>query len=533
MSAGLAGTGSLIRLALRRDRVVLPVSIVIFTAIAVGSAQASIAVFPTVQSRITAAESVNHAPALVAMYGRVYDPTSLGAVSMIKMIALYVLFLAVLGIFTVTRHTRAEEETGRLELLGAAVVGRYATLTAALAVSFGVMVTIGLLVGAGLITVGLPVGGSLAFGLMWIGVGCCYAAVAAVATQITDSARASNGLAAGTMALAFVLRAIGDTSGPGWFSWLSPSGWGVQVRPFAGDRWWVLLLPLGFTAVASTAAYQLAARRDLGSGLLQAHPGPKHAARWLRTPFGLAWRLQRGALLGWTIGFAVGGLFAGNIAADIGTMMSGNDQLGELLQSMGGVAGLTDAYFVAMLGILSVLASAYGVQAALRLRSEEASQRAEPLLATPVQRSAWMLGHLTIAFAGTAWLIMIAGITAGLAHGVQTDDLTRAFGRVVEGALVQIPAIWVLVGLVAALFGVLPRWSSSAWVFLVFFLLLGEFGALFKLNQMIMDLSPYAHVPRLPGGQFSLPPLAWLTALTVVLTGIGILAFRHRDLRSA
>src|SRR6266511_5239813 len=123
----------------------------------------------------------------------------------------------------------------------------------------------------------------------------------------------------------------------------------------------------------------------------------------------------------------------------------------------------------------------------------------------------------------------LAGVGAGLAHGSQTGDMGRAFNRVVGAALVQIPAVWVLVAIVAALFGLLPRWSSFAWVLLVAFLLLGEFGSLFELRQEVMDLSPYAHVPNLPGGQMAVIPLIWLTLIAAALTLAGVAGFRRRD----
>jgi ABC-2 type transport system permease protein len=530
MRTKFAGTWALIRLALRRDRVILPVWIVIFAGLAVGSAAASTELFPSERSRVTAAEAVNAAPALVALYGRVYDVTSLGAVSMIKMISLYALFLAVLAIFTVTRHTRSEEETGRLELVGAGVVGRYAALTAALVVSCGAIVVLGLVTALGLIAVGLPAVGSIAFGLEWIAVACVFAVIAAVAAQLTENARTANGIAAAAVGVAFVLRAVGDTSGPTWLTWLSPSGWSTQVRPFAGDRFWVLLIPAGFMIAGVTVAYALAARRDLGAGLIRTRVGRAAAPSWLGTPLALAWRLQRGALFAWTVGFVIGGFVIGNIAASVGDMMEGNDQFRDLLATMGGESGVTDAFFAAVLGLLAVLASAYGVQAALLLRSEEAGLRAEPVLGTGVRRSRWALSHLAIALLGTAWLVVVMGATAGLAHGAQTDDMVGAFSRVVEAALVQIPATWVLVGIVAALFGLVPRLSPVAWVLLVGFLLLGEFGSLFELNQAVMDVSPYAHVPKLPGGEMSWPPLLWLTAVALALLVVGLVGLRRRDI---
>lgn len=527
---GLVGTGSLVRLALRRDRVLLPVWIAVFVVMAAVSASATVGLYPTVASRARAAMSVNNTPSLVALYGPVYDPTSLGAVAMIKMTGFGAALVAVLTMIVVVRHTRGEEESGRLELLGATVVGRQAPLAAALLVAVGTSLVIGALTALGLIGAGLPASGSVAFGLVWAGVGIAFAATAAVAAQLTESARAATSIAVAVLGFCYLLRAIGDTAGtdgPRWLSWLSPVGWGQQIRPYAGDRWEILLLLAGWTVLATATAFGLVARRDLDAGLLPDRPGPAAAAAGLRSPLALAWRLHRGALLGWTACFVVLGLVLGNIASGIGNLLD-SPQAQEMLRQLGGVGSLVDAFLAAELGILGVITSVYGVQAAMRLRTEETALRAEPLLATAVGRLRWALSHVTVALGGSAVLLLGAGLGVGLAHGAQVGDLSRG-GPVLLGALVQLPAAWVLVGIVVALFGLAPRLTAGGWVALVAFLLIGQFGALLELPQWVQDLSPFAHVPALPGAEFSAPPLLWLTAVAAALLAVGLAGFRRRD----
>ena len=53
-------------------------------------------------------------------------------------------------------------------------------------------------------------------------------------------------------------------------------------------------------------------------------------------------------------------------------------------------------------------------------------------------------------------------------------------------------------------------------------MLLGEFGPLFELSQTVMDISPFAHVPRMPGGDFAAAPLLWLTAIAAGLIAVGL-----------
>ena len=316
--SSLVGTGHLVRLALRRDRVMIPLWILAFVVIAAFSAAASIELYPTAASRITAAESINNTPSLVALYGLIYDVTSLGAVSMVKLGGTGSALIAVLAILLVVRHTRAEEEAGRLELVGAGVVGRYAPLAAALIVTIGTHLLLGLLTAAGLAAAGLPPAGSIAFGLAWTGLGAAFAVVAAITAQVFESARGATGAAVAVLGVTYLLRAVGDTATNGgldWLRWLSPIGWAQQVRPYAGDRWWVLLLPAALVILGAGAALLLVSRRDAGSGLLPDRPGRASATRSLNGPTGLAWRLHRGAFFGWLAGFTLLGLVFGNIAS--------------------------------------------------------------------------------------------------------------------------------------------------------------------------------------------------------------------------
>jgi len=526
----LAGTGALIRLALRRDRVMLSVWILIFVVMAAGSASATVGLYDTVESRTAAAANINNTPSLVALYGLIYDESSLGALSMIKLGAFGGALVAVLAIILVIRHTRAEEEAGRLELIGSAVVGRHAPLAAALIVTVAANLVLGLLTALGLAGAGLPVGGSFAFGLAWASIGIAFAGVAAVAAQITASARGAIGLAVAYLGLVYVLRAIGDTAndtGAVWLRWLSPIGWGQQVRPYQGDRWWVLLIPLAYFVAVAAAGHALLSRRDHGAGLLPDRPGPAYAPASLRGPLGLAWRLQRGVLAGWVAGFLILGAVFGNIATNLGDLLD-SPGARNLIEKLGGVQGLTDAFMSTELGMAGVIASVYAIQVVLRLRSEEAESRAEPVLATGVGRTAWAWSHITIALLGSTALMVGGGLSAGLTYAAQTGS-ANDFWRVLAAAVVRLPAVWVLAGIVVAAFGFVPRAAVAGWAALVAFLLIGEFGPLFELDQWIMNLSPYAHVPRLPGGDFSAAPLAWLVAVAAALTAAGLVGFRRRD----
>ena len=528
----LAGTGTLTVLALRRDRLMLPAWVATFVVVNWFSAVASKDIYPSTASLEKATTGWNATTALVALHGRIYDPTSLGAASLVKMTGLGTAMVALLALLLVVRHTRADEEVGRTELAAAGVVGPWAPAAAAYLVAVGTVVALSLLSALALAGAGLPAAGALAFAGSWIGAGAVFAAVGCVTAQLSTSARGARGLAAAALGVAYAVRALGDTQpadGARWLSWLSPFGWAQQVRPFAGDRWALLVLPVLAVPVLLTLAAALLAHRDLGSGLLTDRPGPARGPR-LVSPLALAWRLERQALLAWTVGAAVLGAVLGSIASTVADLFD-NARFTEYLRLLGGVSRLEDAFLSTELGLVALLVSAFGISAAQRMHSEEAQGRAEPLLATGVSRTAYAVAHLAVALAGTAVMLAVSGLSIGVAHAAATGDGAQV-GRVLGAALVRLPAVWVMTALVMALFGVAGRLTPLAWVALVGVVVVGEFGPLMELPHWTLDLSPFAHVPALPGSDLTWTSSVWLTAVAAALAVGGLLAFRHRDLQS-
>ena len=523
--------GTFLRVALHRDRILLPASIGGLAAMAALSSSATVGLYPDVASRVGAADLINGSAALVALYGRLYDPTSLGALAMVKMGGFGSVFVAMLAIVVVVRHTRADEESGRLELLAAGPVGRAAPLAAALAEVLVASVALAALTALGLWATGLPLAGSLAFGLAWGSVGVSFGAVAAVAAQLTSSARTATAISATVLAVTYLLRGLGDISDAAalaWLRWASPVGWALQVRPFAGDRLWVLAIPAAFAVAASALASSLSDRRDLGTGLIGAGSGPAGAAPALRGPFGLAWRLHRGSVVGWSVGFTLLGALVGSLAADVADYAN-NERARELFQQLGGQAALTDAYLSLELVVAGMVAAAFGVAAVLRLRTEEVELRAEPVLAGAVSRLRWAGGHVLIAVAGSAALVVLGGAAAAVAHAVRTGDLAVA-PPVVGAALAQVPAVWVVVASAWAVVGVAPRWSTVAWGAFATFVVLAELGPLLGLPQWLIDLSPFGHAVGLPGGPVPVAALGALATVAAGLAVIGAVGLRRRDL---
>ncbi len=525
----LAGTGTLTGMALRRDRVMLVAWAYAVTALVVGTAYSFKKLYPTPASQQRFAATIGRGAAFLALYGQLYG-SSVGALTTWRILSGAALLAGIMVVFIVVRHTRAEEEAGRLELVGAAAVGRQAALTSALLTAFGASLVLAALIALGLIVVGLPAAGAFGFGVVIGSAGWVFAAVAATVAQVTESARLARGLAITVVAAAYLLRDISSAvAGLHWLWWLSPIGWAEQVRPFSTERWWPVGLAVAATSVAATAAYAISARRDLNAGLLQVRPGPENAAGWLRDPFMLAWRLQRAGLAGWVAGFAAGGAVVGALAASVGSLVGTSSQLGQVLTKLGGSSEITNAYLAGIIGFFGLVAAAYAVAATLRLRTEETEQRADVVLAAAVGRIRWAASHLVIAAAGPVILLAAAGSCAGSADALRSGHPGQV-GVLLGAALAQVPAAWVLVGIAMAFFGFLPRLQAGAWAALVVFLVCGLLGSVLRLPQWAMDVSPFTHVPKIPGAVFTLTPLIWLAVVAVLLVVAGLTGLRERDI---
>ncbi|MDQ3987906.1 MAG: ABC transporter permease, partial [Actinomycetota bacterium] len=307
---------ALVRLALRRDRVRIPVWVAAVAALVLVTAQSVQGLYPTPGALAAAAAVIEDNPTALVMNGPAQGLDTLGGRVAFEVGAFGAVLVALMSLLLVGRHTRAEEESGRTELVRAAAVGRQVPLTAALLVTAGANALVAAAVASGLIGLGLPVTGSLTLGAALGVVGLVFAGVAAVAAQVTEHARAATGLAIAVLGLAFVLRAAGDV-GDGTLSWASPIGWAQASRPFAGERVWPVLLALAAATLLATAATALGARRDVGAGLVRPRPGPPVARASLLRPAGLALRLQRGSLVAWSSAMFLIGVAYGSIAPDI------------------------------------------------------------------------------------------------------------------------------------------------------------------------------------------------------------------------
>ncbi|MFC9888559.1 ABC transporter permease [Streptomyces pilosus] len=528
----LAGTRTLIRFALRRDRVRLPVWIGALLLSTLATANSFRTLYSDPQDRANAVAGAD-SPAGLALSGPRHYLTDDGFGSILshQMIGFTAVLVGLMSVLAVTRHTRAEEETGRAELVRSTVVGRHAHLAAALSVAVLADLVLALLLAFGLAGLGLEgmdLAGSLVYGFAHAAAGLVFAAVAAVTVQFTAHTRGASGTALAVIGAAYVLRAAGDSGENGALSWLSPIGWVQRSYPYVDNRWWPLLLCLVVAVACAAAGFVLSTRRDVGAGLRPQKPGSPTASAALTTPVGFALRLHRGMLTGFGTGLFLMGAMYGSILGDAEDMLAGIDEIEEALERIGG-SGVVESFASMVMVVLTVVAAVYVVMAALRPRAEETAGRAEPLLATGLSRSRWAGGHLAVALGGGTVVLLLAGLGFGIAGAASTGD-AGLLPDLVGAALAYAPALWVTAGVAVVLFGWFPRAVQAAWAVPVYAFVVGYLGQILRFPGWMNNLSPFGHVPRLPAADLDWTPLLLLTLVAAGLVGLGLAGFRRRDL---
>ena len=524
----LTGVWTLVRLMLRRDRVKLPAwagGIGLMTLYLVTALPAAYGR----EADLKAIGEMFGGPGGRVLTGPAYgfDSPTIGQVIGNGYGLYFLLLSALMSILLVVRHTRVEEQKGRTELLRANVVGVQAPLAAALIVALITNAVASVLVAGVMIAYGYAAGSTLLLAASVGAVGLAFAGVAALTAQLTEQSRAAAGMAGAVLGAAFVIRGAGDMPQVGGtaLSWFSPLGWGSQTAPFVLDRWWPLALALGFAVVTSAAGFALSARRDVGAGLIAARAGRATARPYLRSPVALAWRLQRSSILWWAAALAASGFMFGALA-DAMTAASDVETLAKVL---GGTENIVLGYLSFMAVYMSYIVGVFAVLSVQGLRGDETGGRAAPVLATPVSRWGWMGSNLFVSAAAIVGLQAVTGFATGIAAAAVTGDSSY----VVDLTLAQLahtPAVLVVLGIAALLYGFLPRAVPAAWFVVGYAMIAPIFGALAEAPDIVFDLSPYAHIPQIPLQQFALTPFVVLVLIAVALVLAGLVGFRRRGI---
>ncbi|GAA4695448.1 ABC-2 type transport system permease protein [Promicromonospora umidemergens] len=532
----LTGTGRLVRFMLRRDRVRLSVwtlSVVAFYAYFAD------AMGPKARA---ARALVMETPAGIVMGGPGYgiEDYTVGVAIANEGITWVVLALGIMSVLHVVRHTRAEEESSRSELVRAAPVGRHAPAVAAIVTLLAVNAVIAVVSALALHGASgreLPLADS--FGLT-VGSGLSamvFGAVAVVACQVTEHGRGATGIGLAAYGWALALRSAGDIQERhgNALSWLSPIGWAQQLRAFVDLRWWPVALPVVAILLLLALAAFLASRRDFGGGLVATRGGRADASPSLRSPLALAWRQQRSAFRWTALGMAALWYASGTLLPEIMEMGASGAADNEMFQAVFGgsdPAVFRDGFLSAMVLFAALTCAAYAIVMSGRAGAEEAAGRAEAVLALPVSRSRWFGAHLVVVGLSTVALVAVS-CYAMWVGAVQVGMGEPGLAAYTDVFWTHSVALLVYLGLAAVLYAWAPSLAPAAWLLLVYAFVVGMFGAVFDLPEVAEAISPLDWLPAGFGEAPEAANMVGLAGAAGVLLALAFVGFRRRDLQSS
>jgi ABC-2 type transport system permease protein len=467
-----------------------------------------------------------------------------GAMMVFLIFPFLALDAALMSTFLAVRHTRADEEQGRAELVSATPAARTTPVVATAIHGLIANFALAALTTLAFIGTGAGVEGAKVAGFAVFGVGVAFLGIGLVAGQLMRTSRGANSLATWIVVIAFLVSGIGNALGTpsddlqrmesSWLTWLSPFGWGENVRAYSDNNLWPAVLALAFGLVLAGVAIALQSARDLDESFIPERLGRAEAGPLLSTPTGLVWRLTWGATLGWVIGGLLTGMLSTSLASVVNQVTGDNPSIVKILQKIGGSNGsleqATVSVFFLMLGIF---AACVAVQIVSRARQEEAHGSAEPVLSAAVSRVRWLVDYLIIAFIAMVLVVVAAilGAMLGLASGNGDWHLTET---IVVTAFGQLVAASVFLVLTALVFVLAPRATIAAgWTLIAVGSVLGLFGPLFGFPDWMANLSPLEAAPKVTTDGVQLNGLWWLIVVVVIAGAASIALMRRRELVTA
>lgn len=526
-----SGTGSLSRFIMRRDRIRLPGWIFGFVFVTLLIAVAFTGLYGSDEERQAMAATMEN-PAMTAMTGPGFGLAdyTMGAMLAHQMLLMTAVVVGLMNVLLAVRHTRADEEDGRVEMIRSLPVGRLSNVAAVLQVLFLANILLALLIGFSLYALdieSMDLEGSLLYGAALGVAGMFFAALTAVFAQLAQNSRSAMGFSIAALLLAYIVRAIGDVSNE-TISWFSPLGWILRSEVYVNNIWWPVLLTAGAALLLSAAAMYLNSIRDLGAGFLPARPGRLRASAFLQGPLGLAFRLQRTGLIAWAVGMYVLGVSYGSVMGDMDSFFADVEIMQDLLVPKEGFS-LIEQFVPVLMSVMGIFCAIPVLMAILKLKGEEKNGRIEHILGRAVSRSRLLGSYLVVSLAASFIMLSLAGLGFGTTANAMVAE-GFDIGMAYRAALAYLPALWAMVGLAVLLLGWAPRFTGAIWFYLAFSFFVIYLGNLFQFEEWVGRLTPFGYVSGMPIEEFDAVQAIGLTAAAVVLAAIGFMGYNRRDI---
>ena len=435
-------------------------------------------------------------------------------------------------LYLTTRNLRGDEDAGRAELMRAYPLGLHSRLAATIWINVVASLIIGALCGPVVAPIiagsawGGGATGAYVFGLSIAGLAILGVGIGALTNQLAPTNGGANGIGIGIIGVFYIIRVLGDMNSSNALIWASPIGWGQKVDPWGANRLWPILLQIVLAAVCIVIAWVLEQRRDLSAGLFAARSGSSRATSFTTTSVGLSLRTQRASIIAWFIGVVIMGDLLGSVVQKMHDLLSDSTFGGADVQS-----GLVEGVIALMSGIVALCITAFGIQSISTMRVNEEMGLAEAQLAGPLSRLGWALRRLAVAFGLTVLMLLVAGYMLGYAYqsadGADSSLTTAVF---VNAVLVYLPAIILLMSVFVLGFGWWPRQAVMvAWIVFGLMFVFMIVGVATKIPQKVLNLMPFQALPAIPLDPMRWTPVIVEVGIAVVLTVVGLIGFRRRN----
>lgn len=500
---------------------------------AYGNAAAYDSTYPTLADRVQFAQTFGDNKALRIFYGVPNDLLTAGGYAEWRVGGVLQLMAGVLGLVAAVKVFRAQEDSGRYELLLSGPFGRRHAFRAGLAAVLGGTALIGTVTFLALAAAGLAVGDSALLALATAGAAVSFAALGAVMSQLASSRRVALELGGAAFAVAFLLRVVSDTSSSlAWLRWATPLGWAEDVHPFTDFDFKGFLPPIAAVVILLVIALRLWMRRDVGTGLLPSHESRAPRLALLSSPTALALRGEVAGLSAWLAGTAVFAFVVGVLSASV-SEVNISQSLQQQLQRLGAASITTASGYLSLTFLFFVLVVAlFACSQMVAARHEEANGRLETLFSSAVGRRRWFVGRLALATAGAIALSVLAGVLAWA--GAASQGASVGLGNMLAAGANCLPAALLFLALSALAFALVPRATVGLAYGLVLLAFVWElFGSLLNVPTWLLDLSPFHQIGLVPAESFeTVPALVMLTIATAAAIA-ALHLFKHRDLTGA
>ncbi|MCC3765698.1 hypothetical protein K3N28_21800 [Glycomyces sp. TRM65418] len=528
----LAGTGKLLRFHARRTRLYL---LGWFAGLVGGTwliAAAFPNLYPTAEDRAGYALTVD-TPAMRSMTGpgTYIDAyaSSTGAMFAHNMLLWTGALTAVMFILLLTRLTRADEETSRLEVIRSEPVGRRADLAAALLLAAVAALVLGALIGLTVLGVdGADAEGAFLYGAAHTAIALVFAGLTAVAAQLGAYSSSANGLGFAALGASVLLAAVGNAQ-DNWVTWLSPIGWSQLTYVMTPEqRWWPLALGVALGLLAVWLAFTLVAHRDFGQGMMAGRAGRAEAPASLRGAGSLTFRLTRGLMWAAVITMLLLGAAYGSILGSADEMLANLSEEQRQVLNRGG-SSIEENFAATIATIDALFAAIFGLLVVGRARKEETDGRGELLAAAPVTRGRWPGSYLPAALTTATAAVVVGGVSLALAGAASLDDW-GSFGKLFGASVLQLPAVWVLTAFAFAAYAWLPRAGWLRWLVWLYAFVVAYYGQLLEMPGWLQGISPFDHIADYPAADVEWLPIAVLVIAAAAISALGYAGARRRDL---